>query len=235
MLNRRQQIITVFCMYVGYAMFMVLRMAPTVAGNPIVDDPSLGVDKGDWGRILAAGTLGAVLGKFIGGLAADRLGGRWTFFLGLVISSLGVAAFALSQSTAFFAGSLFVALMAKSAGWPSMTKIIEAAFRPTAYGRVWGVLSTSSRVGTLIATFALGGLLSLFAWNQMLLAAAATGGVIAVAFFVGLGWAMKNAPEHLDIDQATTPGQAVGQEHSASDQTHPLDGTTLGKRSWCSH
>ena len=84
-------------MYVGYAMFMVLRMAPTVAGTSITSDTSLGVDTGDWGRILAMGTVGAVFGKFIGGLAADRLGGRLTFAVGLVVSAVGVAAFAASR------------------------------------------------------------------------------------------------------------------------------------------
>ena len=72
-ISRGQQVRVVASMYVGYAMFMVLRMVPTVAGTSITGDPSLGVDTGDWGRILAMGTVGAVLGKFVGGLAADRL------------------------------------------------------------------------------------------------------------------------------------------------------------------
>ena len=69
---RRLQIQAVATMYLGYAMFMVLRMAPGVAGAKIINDASMGISKGDWGRILAAGTTGAVLGKIIGGIASDR-------------------------------------------------------------------------------------------------------------------------------------------------------------------
>lgn len=219
MLTARQQVVTVSCMYLGYAMFMVLRMAPTVAGNPIIADPDLGVDTGDWGRILATGTIGAVIGKFVGGFAADRLGGRITFFAGLVVSSVGVAMFANSTSAGMLGVSLFIALMAKSAGWPSMTKIIETAFEPTAYGRVWGVLSTSSRVGTLLATFALGGLLNFFAWDSMLMVAAISGGAIAVAFVITLGRAI---PKATSSDVREEPLEPPPEK-----RPHPLDGTSL--------
>ena len=72
--GRPQQAQVVGAMYVGYAMFMVLRMVPAVAGTSITGDASLDVGVGDWGRILAMGTIGAVVGKFIGGYAADRFG-----------------------------------------------------------------------------------------------------------------------------------------------------------------
>ena len=158
--NRRHQLMVVVSMYTGYAMFMVLRMAPPVAGAAITSDPNLGIDIGDWGRILGMGTIGALLGKLIGGYAADKLGGRVTFTIGLLVTSIGVLAFAMSSAAWMFQAAFFLALMAKSSGWPAMTKIIETSFRPNEYGRVWGVLATSSRIGTLIATLLLGGLLA---------------------------------------------------------------------------
>ncbi len=222
LVSRARQVRVVLAMYVGYAMFMVLRMAPTVAGTSITDDASLGVDTGDWGRILAMGTVGAVLGKFIGGYAADRFGGRMTFTFGLLVSAVGVAAFAASSAVWMFQAAFFLALMAKSAGWPSMAKIIVHSFRPTEYGRVWGVLATSSRVGTLVATLCLGGLLSLLSWQFMLYVSAFAGVVIAIAFFV-------TTQIHQDV---------VVEEVAADDQTslhsdplsttHPLYNTTLG-------
>ena len=84
--STQQRIMAVASMYVGYAMFMVLRMIPTVAGTSITSDPAMGVSTADWTRILAMGTVGAVIGKFIGGLAADTLGGRATFAIGLVVT-----------------------------------------------------------------------------------------------------------------------------------------------------
>src|SRR5260221_447583 len=143
----RQQVVVIAAMYVGYAMFMVLRMIPTVAGTAIREDPSLGMDLTAWGKILAIGTWGAVVGKFICGYAADKFGGKVTFTVGLLIASIFVGMFGFVSDVWLFGAAFFVALMAKSAGWPSMARIIINWFRHDQYGRVWGILSTSSRVG----------------------------------------------------------------------------------------
>ncbi len=222
--GRTQQAQVVGAMYVGYAMFMVLRMVPTVAATSITGDASLGISVGDWGKVLAMGTIGAVVGKFIGGYAADRLGGRLTFVAGLFVSAVGVAAFAASTKVWMFQASFFVALMAKSAGWPSIAKIIVNTFRPSEYGRVWGVLATSSRVGTLVATFCLGGLLGLVSWQTMLYASAILGGLMAVAFFFTIEMATRQRLGGVVADE-----KQVGEtpELSSNVLPHPLDGTTL--------
>src|SRR5688572_13992716 len=81
---RRQQVLMIGTMYVGYAMSMLLRMVPTVAGTSIREDPALGIDLEDWGKVIAAGTCGAMAGKFVCGWAADRFGGRKTFAIALL-------------------------------------------------------------------------------------------------------------------------------------------------------
>ncbi|HIE98496.1 MAG TPA: MFS transporter [Planctomycetes bacterium] len=218
--DRRQQVMVVVSMYIGYAMFMVLRMDPPVAGTAITSDPNLGVDIGDWGRILAMGTIGALVGKLIGGYAADRLGGRLTFTIGLLVTAIGVLAFAMSSAVWMFQAAFFLALMAKSSGWPSMAKIIETTFRPNEYGRVWGVLATSSRIGTLVATLLLGGLLGIISWQTMLYIAGAAGIVITVYFAVS----QKAAAEKLN---AAMPDSIGEQDGSNAESAHPLYGTSL--------
>ncbi len=215
----RQQIVVIAAMYVGYAMFMVLRMIPTVAGTAIREDQSLGIDLEIWGKILAVGTCGAVLGKFICGYAADRFGGKLTFTVGLLVASIFVGAFGMVSSVWLFQVVFFVALMAKSAGWPSMARIIINWFRPDQYGRVWGILSTSSRVGTLAATFGLGSLLGWMSWREMVGIAAGMGIAGAVAFALLL----KERPTALgapDADQGAELDRPPG-------KPHPFDGTTL--------
>ena len=119
-----------------------------------------------------------------------------------------------------FQAAFFVALMAKSAGWPSMTKIIGTCFRPNEYGRVWGVLATSSRVGTLVATFCLGGLLSLLSWQSMLYLSAVAGVVIGIGFYAALRLPAKPAGEvAVTSDAASQP--------ESSDSAHPLNQTSL--------
>lgn len=216
-----QQAATIASLYLGYAMSMVLRMIPTVAGAAIREDPSLGIDLEVWGRILAVGTCGAVVGKFICGYAADKFGGKLTFTVGLLIASLFVGVFGFASEVWMFRGAIFVTLMAQSAGWPSMARIIINWFPPRQYGRVWGILSTSSRVGTLLATFCLGSLLAWMSWRGMLWLAAGLG----IATFAAFSLLLKERPDtanHLSDDPDTPAGPPPA-------PPHPLHGTSLSE------
>lgn len=197
--SRRDQIATVVAMYVGYATFMMLRMAPTVASAAIYEDKSLGVDVAVWGRIVAAGIWGSVLGKLICGYAADRFGGRRTFAWGLLATSLCIGLFGVARTEWQFQAAFFLALAARAAGWPAMARLIGNWFTPAHYGRVWGVVSTSSRVGTLTATLGLGSLLVLVTWREMLWLSAALGLVATVALVMTLR-ERPGAPNGASID-----------------------------------
>ena len=118
----REQVLTVAAMYVGYAFFMVLKTAPITASASMIDEGL--IDKEQWGRILAYGTIGAILGKFITGWMADRFGGKFTFTLALLITAGAIALFSASSTALLFGATFFLALLAKSAGWPSMAKLI---------------------------------------------------------------------------------------------------------------
>ncbi len=171
-----------------------------------------------WGKILAAGTFGSILGKFATGWLADRFGGKFTFVAGLLVTSLGVATFAVSRVAWLFGLALFIALFAKSAGWPSMAKLIGNWFRPNQYGRVWGILSTSSRIGTIVATLALGALLAWLSWSWVVAVGVGLGGVAILFCLLTL---RERPPEG---SAAYGDREARGQEPV---QPHFLDGTTL--------
>lgn len=219
---RRQQVMTISTMYIGYAMSMVLRMIPTVAGTSIREDVSLGIDLESWGKVLAAGTCGALTGKFLCGWAADKFGGKRTFTIALFVASLFVGLFAMSSSLIMFQATFFVTLMAQAAGWPSMTKIIVNWVAPTQYGRVWGILSTSSRVGTLTATFLLGSLLAGISWRGMLWIASAGGMMIAIFY----AFAMKDKPDTaIPGDNLNSAGDL--NQTSLTRPPHVFDGLTL--------
>ena len=213
---RRQQTATIATMYAGYAASMILRMIPTVAGNPITRDPSLGIDLEAWGTVLAAGTCGAMTGKFLCGWAADNFGGKRTFTVALFVASLFVGLFAMSSSLRMMQATFFVVLMAQAAGWPSMTKIIVNWAAPKQYGRVWGILSTSSSVGTLTATFALGSLLTYLSWRGMLWIAAGIGCTIAVFY----GLTMRERPD------GPIPAEVGDQEAEVGGQKSEIGGQT---------
>ncbi|MFN8855516.1 MAG: MFS transporter [Planctomycetaceae bacterium] len=184
------QLQTVATLYLAYATSMVLRMIPTVVGTSIRGDSQLGIGLAEWSQILAAGTLGALVGKFVCGWSADRFGGRLTLTAALLVASAGVVQFATAQSLSGFQSALFLTLLAQAAGWPSMTKVIGNWFAPQQYGRVWGVLATSSRVGTLFATLLLGSLVTSVPWRSLLLLTSAGGVIVAMAY----GWLLRETP-----------------------------------------
>ncbi len=216
--ERKQQILVVASMYVGYACFMILRMIPTVVGNDILDDPSLDVALPAWGKILTAGTCGGILGKILGGWLADRLGGKLTFTLGLAVTSVAVVVFAAGFHVQFFAATFFVALMAKSSGWPAMAKLIGHWFQPNEYGRVWGIVSTSSRVGTIIAMYFLGRLLVVLSWRWLLLVSGGIAGVVVL--WCALMLRERPAKSSVSDDDLV-------ESEDRRDAPHFLDGTTL--------
>ena len=211
---RSQQAVVVGSMYVGYAAFMVLRTVPTTIATALQKDLGIGVDV--WGRVLAIGTCGGIAGKFVGGFLADRLGGKITFTVGLLLTSVSVAVFALGGHWLYFAATFFFALMAKSAGWPSMAKIITNWFRADEYGSVWGIISTSSRVGTIIASLALGAMLAFTSWRVVLLVGAGIGVVCTLLFW----FILKEAP---DIAEGSLPGVAPVPPESAFETGNPYE------------
>ncbi len=218
--TRTQQVATVATMYVGYAAFMVLRTIPGTVATSLQSDPSTGVDVEIWGRIMAAGTCGGIVGKLAGGLLADKLGGKTTFAGGLLLTSVFIGLFAMAGSPWFFAAAFFFALMAKSSGWPAMAKIITRWFPSHEYGSVWGIISTSSRVGTIIASLALGAMLTdtVGSWRMVLGVASAIGGVCTLVFVFTLREAPNVEPAELTADDVS----------KKPNTPHVLDGTTLG-------
>ncbi len=159
---------------------MVLRLMPPFAANAMRSDPSLDVDLEAIGTMLASGTTGALCGKFFWGWAADRWGARTIFPLALVLESIGVAVFSQVSSLRLMQAALFVTLMAQAAGWPCMTRVVQALALPSQQGRVWGLLSTSSRVGTLVASLGPAALAGVLPWRQVLLCASGIGVLAAI-------------------------------------------------------
>jgi len=208
------QVQTVATLYLAYATSMVLRMIPSVVGTAIRDDAHLGIGLAEWSQVLAAGTFGALVGKFVCGWSADRFGGRLTLTAALLVASSGVGLFASAHQLLALQGALFLTLMAQAAGWPSMTKIIGNWFAPQQYGRVWGVLATSSRVGTLFTTLLLGSLLTTVPWRSLLWLTAAGGVVVALAH----GWLLRESPEEPAADADRDPAP-----HRPTQPTGPFD------------
>ncbi len=142
-------------LYLAYGFSMALRTLPAMTSTEICGDPAMGIRLGEWGQVVGIGTWGGLTGKFLWGWLADVLGGRVTMTLGLLLAALGTIGFSLAENQMQVSLAVFVMFLAQAAGWPSMIRLVAVWATPVQAGRVWGILSTSSRVGVLLVTWGL--------------------------------------------------------------------------------
>jgi len=213
----RWEFVTLATMYVCYAAFMLCRNTVVAASPAMIQDPSLGLDVEKFGRLMSWHSLGAIAGKLVTGVGADRIGGRRLFLITLFLTAASTAAFGMVSSVFFFGGLNFMGQFFKAGGWPAMAKIIGKWYSRRKHGRVWSIISTSSRVGTIVAGVVLGALLIWIPWRAVFIVSAA---VAAVIVLVGYVW-LKDSPEDVGISPL------VDEDAPTANEPHFLDGTTL--------
>lgn len=215
---------------------MISRQMVTILSPALLKDESLGFTVKDTGDLLAFGTIGAMVGKVIWGPTADRIGGRLTFLLGIFLTALLIAAFGLSYNVVAFTLFSAASYATKSSGWPGMTKLVGNWIHPAGYGRIWAILSTSSRASVFLGTLIFGSLLAVFHWRTV--AFISTGTALVIYLLCQLF--LKERPEDPDLISSPAPASgaapatASDAEHAletansvALHEHHPLNGTSL--------
>jgi len=211
-------------MYAGYGAMMVSRQMVTILSPALLADESLNFTVKHTGDILAYGTVGAMVGKLIWGPLADKIGGRLTMLLGIVLTALLVAAFGLSHNVMAFTVCSALLYCTKSSGWPGMTKIVGEWYRPSQYGRVWSILSTSSRASVVLGTLFFGWLLAYFHWRTVAFLSVG----MALLVYAVCRFFLQDKPtdtSFLKVDAEQTVA-------AAEVPKHPLEGTSLGSALW---
>ena len=112
-------------MCLGYAALMLCRTTVGVAGPAMLLDADLRLTTTAFGAILGWGMAGNLLGKLANGVLADRFGGRKIFVLSLCTTAAAICSFGVVSETSSFFLFYFLALFAKSAGWPAMANLIK--------------------------------------------------------------------------------------------------------------
>ena len=213
----RWEFVTLATMYACYAAFMLCRNTVVAASPAMIDDASLGLDVEKFGQLMSWASVGAILGKLVTGVGADRIGGRRLFLLTLFLTAGCTAAFGMVSAVFFFGGLNFAGQFFKAGGWPAMAKIIGNWYPSKNYGRVWSIISTSSRVGTILAAVVIGALLTWISWRAVFIVSA---GVAVGIVVVGSIW-LKDRPEDVGLSPLDHG------DVTAAKVTHLLDGTTL--------
>jgi OPA family sugar phosphate sensor protein UhpC-like MFS transporter len=217
------QIVTLASMYFGYAALYMCRATVVIAGPAMLDDPVLDLTKTTWGAIIGWGTAGTLLGKITNGVLADRLGGRIVFLLSLSLCILATGLFASMSTVAIFSLAYFVALFAKSAGWPSMANLISVWYPENWRGRIWGILSSSSRFSSLFTALVLGGLLTVLSWRSVLIVAT----ILAAAVATTLFFVLRQTPAEAGLEEIGNAG--TDKEADVPRRPHALDEATLAE------
>lgn len=203
----RWEVTTVGCLYFGYAGLILCRTTIPIAAPAMIADPTLGLDKASFGALLGWGAGGALAGKLLCGVAADFLGGRRLFLFAIASVAVATVAFGASSGHALFMSLNFAAQLTKAAGWPAMAKTIGAWFEVGRLGRIWGIISTSSRASSVLSSLLLGGLLSVLPWRWLFFVAGAiTFAVLVVCFF-----ALKDSPASVGLKAAAKMAAEAGE------------------------
>ncbi len=191
-------------------------------------DPNLNFDIEMYGQIVAWGTIGMVTGKLLNGIVADWLGGKTVFIAALIsTAALGIT-FSFGTTFAYFASVNFIMLFCAAAGWPAMANIISAWYPQNKLGRVWGIVSTSSRLSALLSPLFLGALLAHFQWKYVFCAAGAGGAIIGVLIF----FLLKARPQDVGLGKPSEIEPEDPNDSEKETKAHFLDDKDLSGALW---
>ena len=204
-------------MCLGYAALMLCRTTVGVAGPAMLLDADLQLTTTAFGAILGWGMAGNLLGKLTNGVLADKFGGRRVFVLALCITAIAICFFGVVSATSGFFLFYFLTLFAKSAGWPAMANLIKVWFAKQKHGRMWGIISTSSRASSVGATLLLSSLLLIVSWRGLFFVAA----VITAIVVAVLSRVLKGTPSEVGLPLSDS--QETGSPILGRTRVHPLD------------
>jgi OPA family sugar phosphate sensor protein UhpC-like MFS transporter len=216
-------IVTLISIYGAYAVLNICRTTVIISSPAMLDDPELGLNKTMWGAILGWGTAGTLVGKLTTGILADRFGGRKVFLISIVFCLLATGIFGISSKVFFFSVAFFIAMFAKSAGWPCMANLIRSWFQKNWRGRIWGVLSSSSMSSSLFTSLIMGSLLLILSWRWVIASSLPIAGILCIVLFFYL----KQSPT--DVGLQAMPSVDGDDDSNDPRNSHHLDDATLGE------
>jgi sugar phosphate permease len=148
----RWQAVTITMLVLGYGGYYLCRSDYSVALPLIIAElGSKGIPAGAatirMGSIASLGVLAYAFGKFPSGGAADFLGGKRNFLLGMSGSVVFTIMFALAGGFPIFTLAWIGNRLVQSMGWAGLVKVTSKWFSYSAYGTAMGIISLSYLFG----------------------------------------------------------------------------------------
>ncbi len=217
------EMVVLASIYGAYAVLNICRTTVVISSPAMLDDPELELTKTMWGAILGWGTAGTLVGKLTTGVMADQFGGRKVFLISIGFCMLATAIFGMVSKVFFFSIAFFIAMLAKSAGWPSMANLIRSWYPKFWRGRIWGILSSSSMSSSLFTSMVMGSLLLVISWRWVIASSLPIAGIFIILLFFYL----KQSPT--DVGFEAMPSVSGDDNENNPKTTHHLDNASLGK------
>ena len=217
------EMVVLASIYGAYAVLNICRTTVVISSPAMLDDPELELTKTMWGAILGWGTAGTLVGKLTTGVMADQFGGRKVFLISIGFCMLATAIFGMVSKVFFFSIAFFIAMLAKSAGWPSMANLIRSWYPKSWRGRIWGILSSSSMSSSLFTSMVMGSLLLVISWRWVIASSLPIAGIFIILLFFYL----KQSPT--DVGFEAMPSVSGDDNENNPKTTHHLDNASLGK------
>ena len=217
------EMVVLASIYGAYAVLNICRTTVVISSPAMLDDPELELNKTMWGTILGWGTAGTLVGKLTTGVMADRFGGRKVFLISIGFCMLATAIFGMVSKVFIFSIAFFIAMLAKSAGWPSMANLIRSWYPKFWRGRIWGILSSSSMSSSLFTSLVMGSLLLVISWRWVIASSLPIAGIFVILLFFYL----KQSPT--DVGFEAMPSVDGDDNENNPNATHHLDNASLGK------
>jgi len=221
--NFTWEMVLLICIYGAYAALNICRTTVVISSPAMLDDPELGLNKTMWGAILGWGTAGTVIGKLTTGILADRFGGRRVFLGSIGLCMLATGIFGVISKVFFFSIAFFIAMLAKSAGWPCMANLIRNWFSKNWRGRIWGILASSSMSSSLFTSLLMGSLLLVVSWRWVVASSLPITGILFIILFFYL----KQSPTDVGLRELPSIDGDDGGDNPK--KSHHLDDATLGE------
>ncbi len=186
-------------MLFGYVGYYICR-GNLSAAFPLMS-AKFGYTNAQLGLIASSSEIAYAIGKFINGPAADRIGGRTIFLIGMIGAILMNLVFSQMHSLTAFIVVWCLCRYFLSMGWGGLTKTIGAWYEPERNGTVMGVISLNFQFGGVVASLFAGSLVALgCTWDKLFLYPA------LVLFFIFL-WSVRSSKS---CPQDVIPGIKFG-------------------------
>jgi sugar phosphate permease len=182
--RRNWQAVTISLLVLGYAGYYLCRSDYSVALPLIIADMGrrgipAPVATIRMGTIASLGVLAYAIGKVPSGGAADFLGGKRNFLLGMSGSVIFTILFALGGGLPIFTLAWIGNRLVQSMGWAGVVKVTSKWFSYSSYGAAMGVISLSYLFGDAASRQFMAVLIAHgVGWRGVFVVAGATLGII---------------------------------------------------------